>query len=199
MRAGATAWRRDGRIQGAVDLPLSSGGRAAVEAEIPRFVGRRVAIVHHAPDEASTASAGIVARALGARTRSVGDFAEPHLGLLEGLRESEFRERHPRRARQWEEDPYSLVPPDGEPIGDARQRILRACERVIRRTRAEEVVVVSGPLAWGIMTSALHGDAFGPHEAADRVARLQYYVLPAAAVSTLRSAELPHPATGSTS
>lgn len=154
-RSGETRWEREGRIQGSADLPLGNAGRAAVVGEAARLAGRRSATIHHPPDEAATESAAILGRALGARPRSVATLADPHLGLFEGLHERELRDRFPKHARAWQDDPLALVPPEGEPIEEARARLLRAVGRILRKARRRETSVVLHPLAFGLVACRL--------------------------------------------
>jgi broad specificity phosphatase PhoE len=151
VRCGETQWDTEGRLHGATDLPLSAGGRAAVTAAIGHVPDGHVGTVYHPPDEAATETAKMIAAGRGARTKSVDDLADPNLGLLEGLREQDLAERYPRRHKAWQDDPLSLVPPEGEPIGDARVRIFRALAKLSRRTRAEEIAVVLHPVGFGLL------------------------------------------------
>jgi probable phosphoglycerate mutase len=148
---GETEWDLSGRIQGAADLPLSDEGRLRVEGEAARLGLVRASLVHHPPDEAATVTAELCAHRIRARTKSVPELADPHLGLLEGLTEQEFSERFPSRYRQWEDDPVSLSPPEGEDMIAAADRIFRAVAKILRRSRSEEVAVVLHRLALAMM------------------------------------------------
>ena len=102
-------------------------------------------------DEASTETARIVARVTGGKVRSVRELADPDLGLLEGLHLREFAERYPKRHKGWQEDPLSLIPPEGEPIAEARARIFDTVARILRKTRAAEVGIVLRPVGFGLL------------------------------------------------
>jgi len=67
------------------------------------------------------------------------------------LLEREFAGRHAKRYRQWEDDPLSLIPPEGEPIAEARGRIFSAVARLLRRSRAGEVAIVLHPIGLGLL------------------------------------------------
>jgi broad specificity phosphatase PhoE len=151
IQCGETSWERDDRVHGATDLPMSNGGRAAVQAAASQCAIARLGAIYHPPDEAATETARIFARALGARTRAVEELADPNLGLLEGLTDRVFAERFPRRYKQWKDDPLSLSPPEGEDLAAARLRILATLARLLKRSRSDEVGAVLHPLALGFV------------------------------------------------
>ena len=119
LRCGETLWESEDRLHGRTDLPLTAAGRAAVSADVARLAGERIATVYHAADEAASETALMWARATQARTKNVDELADPDLGLLEGLLQQDLADRYPKRHKQWQDDPLSLVPPEGEPIIDA--------------------------------------------------------------------------------
>ena len=105
----------------------------------------------HRNNSIAITTAHIVAEAVGAKTKSVAELAEPDLGLIDGLTEKGFAERFPKRYKQWQEDPLSLLPPEGEAFGDAQARIFRACAKILRRSRGDRTAIVLHPLALGFV------------------------------------------------
>lgn len=150
VRCGDTDWDTDRRVHGSTDLPLSDDGRSAFAAAAKAFPGRPDWI-HHPPDEAAVDTARLLAEHCGGRGRETPELAEPDLGLLEGLTEAVFAERYPKRYKQWQNDPVTLSPPEGEDLADARVRVLAAVARILRRGKAEEVALVLHPLALGFV------------------------------------------------
>ncbi len=155
IRCGETHWEAEGRMHGATDLPLSDGGRDTVLADSKLMPEGAFSTIYHPPDEAASETAKILARVARAKTKAVETLADPDLGLLEGMLKSDFAERQPKRYKQWEEDPMALTPPEGEPIVEARQRILDATVKLLRRTRAEKIAVVAHPVALGLLRCRL--------------------------------------------
>ena len=151
IRCGETTWEAEDRVHGAADLPLSPQGRASISAVSVTLGPKRFGVVYHPPDEAATDTAHIVAEAVGAKTKAVAELAEPDLGLIDGLTEKGFAERFPKRYKQWQEDPLSLLPPDGEALGDAGARIFGACAKILRRSRGDRTAIVLRPLALGLI------------------------------------------------
>jgi broad specificity phosphatase PhoE len=141
----------EGRLLGSANLPLAEAGRPALAADADRLAGLRLGSIHHPPDEAATETAKIFARTVKARAKAVEELADPNLGLLEGLLTREFADRHAKRYHQWKDDPLALIPPEGEPIAEARTRLFAAVARLLKRSRAGEVAVVLHPLGLGLL------------------------------------------------
>ena len=151
IRCGENTWDAEGRLHGRSDLPLSIAGRTSVSSDVTVLAGRRLATVYHPPDDAALETAQIVAGAVGARTKSAADLKDANLGVLEGMTTQVFADRFPKRYKQWQDDPLSLSPPDGEDLADARARLFAAVARLARRSRSEEVALVLHPLSLGFL------------------------------------------------
>ena len=151
IRCGETTWDAEGRLHGRSDLPLSIDGRAAVCEDVAKLADRGMSTVYHPPDDAAVETAQIVAGAVGAKTKSMVELAEADLGVLDGMSVQAFAERFPKRYKQWQDDPLSLAPPEGEGLADARARLFGAFDRLLRRSRSNEVGVVLHPLGLGLL------------------------------------------------
>ena len=151
IRCGENAWDADGRLHGRSDLPLSIAGRTSVSSDVVALAGRSLATVYHPPDDAASETAQIVAKSVGARIKSAADLNEANLGVLEGMTVQVFADRFPKRYKQWQDDPLSLSPPDGEDMTEARARLFRAAGRLMRRSRSDEVAMVLHPMSVGFL------------------------------------------------
>jgi broad specificity phosphatase PhoE len=151
IRCGQTRWEGEGRMLGSADLPLGPAGQATVADYTARWAGTALGTIHHPPDEAARETARAFARAVKVKTKALEELADPDLGLLEGLKESEFADRHAKRYRQWEDDPLALIPPEGEPIAEARARLFTAVSRVLKKLRSGEVSLLLHPIGLGLL------------------------------------------------
>jgi probable phosphoglycerate mutase len=146
IRHGETDWNRDGRVQGATDIPLNDIGRAQAREAGMLLAERRdtdTPLVVASSDLSRAAeTADIIAGILGVGTpgRYPG-LRERAYGDAEGLDATEFHAR-------WG-DWHSAQVPGAEPWPDVRTRALRAIQDVIRDARmitaprAPEVVAVA--------------------------------------------------------
>lgn len=184
-RSGETEWEVQGRIRGRTDLPLAP---QAVETLANALVNPpALKVVRHATDEASTATARLLARTTRARRRKLLGLEPPDLGLLEGLTLAEAAERYPSRSRIWEESPLSLKPPEGEPLLDLLKRAGDALTRTLTRSRSSSLAIVAHPMVIGALRVLL-ADAKPSryHDLAHSAPRLESYVLPPDAAQRIK-------------
>lgn len=151
IRCGETTWNAEDRVHGAVDLPLSAAGSAAVRNLPLNARTGRIGTVHHPDTEAAAATAKAFADKVKAKAKVATELLDANLGLLEGLEMQVFAERFRRAHRQWGQDPLRLAPPDGEPILEFRSRLFAAVARILKRARSEEVAIVLSPLGLGLL------------------------------------------------
>ena len=151
IQCGQTIWEADQRVHGSTDLPLSEAGRTAVKNDLAQLSGAHPATIHHPPDEAATETARLCAAHVRAKTSAIDELADAHLGLLEGLTTQEFEERFTSRFKQWEDDPVTVSPPEGEDVILAADRLFRAVARILKRSRSEEVGLVVHDIGLGLL------------------------------------------------
>lgn len=151
IQCGQTTWEADQRVHGSTDLPLSNAGRAAVQNDLPQLLGSQPTTIYHPPDEAAHETAKICAASVRAKTSAIDELADPHLGLLEGITTQEFEERFTSRFKQWEDDPVTVSPPEGEDVIHAADRLFRAVARILKRSRSEEVGIVVHDIGLGLL------------------------------------------------
>ena len=193
LRAGDTEWDEAERLRGDEELPMSRAGLAATTEAFERAAAMtfpRPGRIHHPLDPAASETARLAARTIGGRPKANDELADPALGVLAGLSLPELRDRFERRARQWEDDPSALVPPEGEPFPDARNRLIDAVAAILKR-RPETVGVVLHELAAGFVRAALSGTVDGnPRRWMEGRPRVEVWVLPPDAAIRLRNARL---------
>jgi len=119
------AWDAAQRLRGSTNLPATPDSLAELRQRVARLaVGPDV--VYHPGDDASAETAHGIATRFACALRADPDLSDPDLGLLEGLSLAEFERRFESRSLEWAESPLTVEPPEGEPLADARLRILAA-------------------------------------------------------------------------
>jgi probable phosphoglycerate mutase len=154
FRPADTAWDGAGRIQGNVDLPATEESLAELRQRVARL-GEGPELLFHPPDGCAAESARVVASRFGCRVESVAGLAEPDFGLLQGLGMAEFERRFESRFAEWNDSPLTVVPPEGEPMSDARARILDAFCGVLARGSGRRLGVVLHATALAMVRDAL--------------------------------------------
>lgn len=164
VRAGASAWDESGRMSGSADLPLTEAGRAAVAAFAGGLEPGSLCQVWSGPEESAEETAQAIGRAAGTKVRVIEALHELGIGLWEGLAEADAGERMGRAFRQWREDPESVVPPGGESVTDAAERVVGQVRGLLGRCRGDEscgVCLVLRPMVLGIVRCWLTGEGYG--------------------------------------
>ncbi len=147
IRPGSTDYDEQGRIQGALDVPLNARGQteAAETAESLRDV--QLHRIYCGAEESARATARTIAKTLGLRLRELKKLHNLDHGLWQGLQVEEVRQRHPRVYRQWCDEPTTVCPPEGETVMDAFERARSVLKPLLRRHRDETIgLVVPQPL-----------------------------------------------------
>ena len=130
MRSGRTAWETEGRLQGALDIPLSPEGIAEVEQQAQTIKQQRIREIFCGSDLAARQSAQVIGRLCGKREKALDEVREMRLGLWEGLLEQEVLHRNPTAWRLWRKDPLSVCPPSGESAEECFRRASDALKRI---------------------------------------------------------------------
>lgn len=148
IRAGETEYDRQQRVQGTLDIPLTPEGEAAVAKMVDELEPIRMKAIYAANCAAAVQTASIIAARLGLKPRRLDALGNVRHGLWEGMLVEEIKRKHPRVYRQWQDDPETVCPPEGELLGDARGRIEQALRKLQRKHRQDCIALVAPePLA----------------------------------------------------
>lgn len=142
IRSGATDYDLQGRIRGTLDLPLAPEGEAAAARAGARMAIDPPTAIYASADESATATARIIGRACGLRPRELRGLANVDMGLWQGRLVDEIRDTQPRLHRQWQDNPWSVAPPEGELLEEACERVEAALERLFKRHPSGTIAVV---------------------------------------------------------
>lgn len=179
LRPAETSWDEAQRLRGTVDLPATEDSLAELRQRVARMP-EGPDILFHPPDEAATESARVVASRFACRVRADAGLAEPDLGLLEGLSMAEFERRFESRHAEWRDSPLTLVPPEGEPLAEARERILGAFVDAVESNLGRRVGVILHPVGLAMVRDALaRGDGTRLWERVEGRSWCTQYLLPA--------------------
>jgi len=161
IRSGTTDYDLQGRIRGNLNIPLAPAGIAAAEAAARHLSAALPVALYTSPTRCSVETADVIGAATSQVPRRVPSLAGLDLGLWQGMLVSEIRRRQPRLARHWEEDPWTVVPPDGEPLAAARDRIASAIGKILsRHPEGPVAVVVPAPID-RIIRTVITGESVG--------------------------------------
>jgi broad specificity phosphatase PhoE len=148
VRAGATSYDEQNRVQGVLEVPLSPRGREECERLAETLANVDFDAIYCGVGESVEQTAEILGRALSLRPRRLDELHNLDQGLWQGLQYEEIRKRNLRLFRQWLEDPRTICPPQGETVERADERLRDALRPLLKRHRNQTIaLVVAEPLA----------------------------------------------------
>ena len=148
IRPGSTDYDDDKRIQGTLDIPMNAKGALEVANVVGELADKRIEAVYAAPCEPTMQTAKSVAKSLGIKHKKLDRMQNLDQGLWQGMRVEDVRRKQPKVYRQWQEQPESVCPPEGETLSEADERVRVALTRLLKRHKDGVIgLVVSEPLA----------------------------------------------------
>ncbi len=142
IRHGRTAWNKDVRFRGQVDLPLDEVGEAQAEAIALRLKNRPIKAVYSSPLTRAVRTAEPLAKALGLRVIAEEGFTDINYGQWQGLSPSEVARLYPELYRMWIERPHLVRLPEGESLDEVRERAEKALMKILNQHPGEEIAIV---------------------------------------------------------
>ncbi len=176
IRSASTDYELQGRVRGSLDIPPSAEGLAEADIIAARLTDAAPDAIYAAPTSCSLETARIIGSRFGIATKQLDQLANLDLGLWQGKLVDELRRLQPRVHRQWQEDPWSVAPPEGEFLEEAGSRVEEALDRICKRhPRGRVAVVVPFPLdslvRWLVAGEPL-GDLWEPEPERESVVEL---------------------------
>ena len=156
IHAGPTPWDLENRLTGAQSLPLTDDAVAAVRSLIDAIATPPTALYLSKANEACLQAGTLVAARFDLRIHDSEALDEMRLGLWEGLTRNEVRRRFPTVIPQWQEDPLSVLPPEGESLGAVIERVDPALKKILKRNREGIIALVLRPLVMQVVRGLLH-------------------------------------------
>jgi phosphoserine phosphatase len=173
IRPGSTDYDLEERIQGTLDIPLNEQGltEAAQTADGLRDSGME--IIYSPPSEPAYRTAETIAEALDIKLRKLDRMQNLNLGLWQGMLVKDVRRKQPKVYRQWQEQPETVCPPEGEMLIDAVQRVRLAMMKLLKRHK-EGIIGICLPepllsLVRHFITQSELGDLWKPTNGHGRV------------------------------
>jgi probable phosphoglycerate mutase len=143
IRHGETAWNAEHRIQGHLDIPLSTSGFRQAQRLAERLAGEAIAAVYSSELARAWFTALPLAERLGVEVSAEPRLRERSFGIFEGLTLDEVAHRHPQEFAQWRGRDPDWQLEGGESGRQLIDRVLAALQDVVARHRGSTIAVVS--------------------------------------------------------
>ncbi|MGC8878211.1 MAG: histidine phosphatase family protein [Anaerolineae bacterium] len=144
VRHGQTAWNREQRFRGRVDVPLDEMGLLQAAALGQRIAAAwKPAAIYASPLQRTLQTATPIAQACGLGIVSHAGLLDIDFGACTGLSEAEFAAHYPQLASAWYERPHTVRFPEGESLADVHQRAVDMLNEVVAHHPDHTVVLVT--------------------------------------------------------
>ncbi|BDB23115.1 phosphoglycerate mutase [Cupriavidus sp. TA19] len=157
IRHGETAWNRERRLQGQLDIPLNDTGRAQARALAAALAGEPIDAVYSSDLSRAMETAAPLAEALGLQIRPDARLRERSYGTLQGKTYAEVAEDLPEEFARWQARVPDYAPPEGESLLGFHERTVDAVLALSRRHPGERIALV----AHGGVLDCLYREATG--------------------------------------
>lgn len=158
IRPGATDYDEQKRIQGNLDIPLNAQGNRRASELACELQGRGIETLYFAPGQAAQQTAQCLAAAWDIRSKRIDQWENLNHGLWQGMLVDDVRHKHPKVYRQWQEQPQTVCPPQGETLPDCQKRIQTALKKLLKKHRQGTVALVAPEPVASLLRAALdHG------------------------------------------
>ena len=169
VRHGATQLTAEDRFSGAVGVDLSDEGRWQVRRLAERLRDDPIRAVYCSPLGRTVETAQILAGPHELELVRRDGLREISHGRWEGLTRREVEERFGDEYAQWEADPFTFAPQEGESGLAVLARALPVVREIVVRHPGERVLVVSHKATLRLILSSLVGiDARGYRDRLDQ-------------------------------
>ncbi len=143
VRAGATELDSQGRITGALDLPMCEEAEQHVRKTAAQLSFFSIETIYASACEAARQTAKLLSSHRKIKVKISPDLANLDCGLWHGKRIDEVKQTQPKLFRKWAEMLDGVCPPDGETLADARDRVAAFFSHIEKRHPSGTIAVVA--------------------------------------------------------
>lgn len=163
VRHGETTWNLQGRYQGHLDSPLTDLGTEQAHALATRFVRESMVALYSSDLGRARLTAEIISAATGHEVRPDPRLRERSLGVMQGLRREEVKERWPAEHAKFRSTDWNYAPPDGESARQSVERFVAAMSDLTGRHVGSTIAIVThGGVLGGFLRHVLGIDPERP-------------------------------------
>lgn len=174
IRHGETAWNRDARIQGQIDIPLNDTGHWQAERTAAALADEPIDALYSSDLSRARQTAEALARQRGLAVQTHPGLRERHFGAFQGRTWAELEQEHPDVVHAWKTRVPDFAPPGGESLLALRARVEATFAELAGRHPGQAIAVVAhggvldilyraatrvdlqAPRAWAMGNAAIH-------------------------------------------
>lgn len=166
IRHGETAWNRERRWQGHLDIDLNARGAAQAASLGPALAGERLDAVYASDLQRACKTAAGASHGRDLPVRTDPALRERSFGAFEGMLHAEVKAADPAGYARWQAHDLDYGPPGGETLAAFQRRVLDAVTGIATRHAGEHVAIVTHGGVLDCLYRAASGTAMhGPRTA----------------------------------
>ena len=143
IRHGETAWNRDTRIQGHLDIPLNEFGMAQAGRLTEALHSEALDAVYCSDLARARQTAQGLAAGAGLRLHEEAGLRERSFGIFEGMTWQEIALRWPEQSLRWRQRDAEFGAEGGETLAAFYARCIGTIERIANAHKGQTVVIVA--------------------------------------------------------
>jgi len=143
VRHGQTDWNVNGRYMGWTDEPLNSEGVRQAQSVAQRLSPWPISAVYSSPLQRAVSTADMVAGPHSIAVQTIDELGEMRIGGWEGMFARDIAARYPELWKTWRTNPGDFRMPGGESLGEVRERVIRAFDRITAESEGKMALAVT--------------------------------------------------------
>ena len=143
IRHGETAWNKDTRIQGQLDIGLNETGRWQASRVALALAGEPIRAIYASDLLRAWDTALSIANVTGLNVHTVEGLRERGFGVFEGKTFKEIEAHWPDQALRWRKRDPEFAPEGGESLVALRERIILTTPQLAAQHAGEQIVLVA--------------------------------------------------------
>ncbi len=161
VRPGSTDFDDQGRIKGSLDIPMNAHGAEQTAEIVEDLSSYDFQAIYHAPHQDARQTAEALSAGRETKLKALERLRNLDHGLWHGKLIEEVKRGQPKVYRQWQEQPETVCPPEGETVAEARQRVDVALSKMFRKHRSGVIAIVTAEPLASVVRSSLDGQPIG--------------------------------------
>lgn len=151
IRHGQTEWNLLGKYTGQSDIPLNETGRQEARQLARKLQENPPEVVVSSDLIRAQETAVIVAAPFDLPVHIDSDLREINQGVWEGMYFPDIKAKYAAEFAQREANPLEVAPPEGETVGQVRERVLTAVNKIAQTYPGKRVAVVAHGLSLALI------------------------------------------------
>jgi phosphoserine phosphatase len=143
VRHGETAWNREGKFQGRLDIELNEAGRSQAKRLAKALSDVHVDTIYSSPLKRSFVTAELIADYHSTPVITADAFNEIDHGSWEGMHLREVVDKHGEMYESWISEPHTVKMPGGEDLQDISDRAIRKLLDILEVTPDGNTVLIA--------------------------------------------------------